>query len=222
MACHGPGAGCTAIGADDACGNMWMASVGAAVMGSPSVGVIVASPWTVGRRWWPPCRHCPGGGGLGDRVEADGLEPRCDFVPSECAVVDRPFPWQVPKPVAVRGGAVLLGELHCGDGPGGGLCAGAFLCGWWGWCLGHLFVRLLWGFRLLQFCADGGEDICEDGGGGGVGCRIVPGHVVLLRVPGALLYGDCGGGVVFRCPSVWIVVEGVEGDGVAVFPALER
>ena len=29
----------------------------------------------------------------------------------------------------------------------------------WGWCLGHLFVRLLWGLRLLQFCADGGEDI---------------------------------------------------------------
>ena len=26
----------------------------------------------------------------------------------------------------------------------------------------------------------------------------------------------------FRCPSVWIVVEGVEGDGVAVFPAVER
>ena len=54
------------------------------------------------------------------------------------------------------------------------------------------------------------------------GCRIVPGDVVFLRVLGALLYGDGGGGVVFRCPSVWIVVEGVEGDGVAVFPAVER
>ena len=85
---------------------------------------------------------------------------------------------------------------------------------------GDLFVRLLWGFRLLQFCADGGEDIWEGGGGGGVG--IVAGDVVLLRVLGALLYGDGGGGVVFRCPSVWIVVEGVEGDGVAVFPAVER
>ena len=83
---------------------------------------------------WP----CPGGGGFRDRVEADGLEPRC-----ECAVVDRPFPWQVPKPFAVRGGAVLWGELHCGDGVGEGLCAGAFLCGWWGRCLGHLVVRLL-------------------------------------------------------------------------------
>ena len=55
-----------------------------------------------------------------------------------------------------------------------------------------------------------------------MGCRIVPGDVVLLRVLGALLYGDGGVGVVFRCPSVWIVVEGAEGDGVAVFPAVER
>ena len=60
------------------------------------------------------------------------------------------------------------------------------------------------------------------GEAGGVGCRIVPGHVVFLRVLGALLYGDGGCVVVFRCPSPWIVVEGVEGDGVAVFPALER
>ena len=59
------------------------------------------------------------------------------------------------------------------------------------------------------------------GEAGGVGCRIVPGDVVLLRVLGVLLYGDGGGYVVFRCPSVWMVVEGVEGDGVAVFPAME-
>ena len=38
-----------------------------------------------------------------------------------------------------------------------------------------------------------------------MGCRIVPGDVVFLWVLGALLYGDGGGGVVFRCPSVWIV-----------------
>ena len=55
-----------------------------------------------------------------------------------------------------------------------------------------------------------------------MGCRIVPGDVVFLRVLGALLYGDGGCGVVFRCPSVRIAVEGVEGDGVAVFPAVER
>ena len=64
-------------------------------------------------------------------MEADGLEPWFDFVPSECAVVDRPFPWQVSTPVAVRGGAVLWRELRCGDGVGEGLFAGFFLCGSW-------------------------------------------------------------------------------------------
>ena len=59
------------------------------------------------------------------------------------------------------------------------------------------------------------------GGGGGVGCRIVPGDVVPRWVLGVLLSGDGGGGVVFRCPSVRIVVEGLEGGGVAVFPAVE-
>ena len=54
-----------------------------------------------------------------------------------------------------------------------------------------------------------------------MGCWFVPGDVVLLRVLGALLYGDGGGGIVFRCPFVWIVVEEVEGDAVAVFPAVE-
>ena len=54
MACHGVGPGCTAIGADNVCGGMWTAWVGAAVMGSPSAGVIVASPWTLGRSWWRP------------------------------------------------------------------------------------------------------------------------------------------------------------------------
>ena len=60
------------------------------------------------------------------------------------------------------------------------------------------------------------------GEAGGWGAGSFPGDVVFLRVLGALLYGDGGGGVVFRCPSVWIVVQGVEGDGVAVFPAVER
>ena len=48
-----------------------------------------------------------------------------------------------------------------------------------------------------------------------------PGDVVLLWVLGVLLYGGSGGGVVFRCPWVWISVEEVEGDGVAVFPVLD-
>ena len=59
------------------------------------------------------------------------------------------------------------------------------------------------------------------GEAGGVGCRIVPGDMVPSWVPRVLLYGDGGGGVVFRRPSVQIVVEGVEGDGVVVFPAVE-
>ena len=54
MACHGVGPGCTVIGADDACGYMWTAWAGAAVTGSSSVGVIVALPLTVRRRWWRP------------------------------------------------------------------------------------------------------------------------------------------------------------------------
>ena len=52
MACDGVGPGCTVMDADDVCGGMWMAWAGAAVMGSPSVGVMAASPWTVRRRWW--------------------------------------------------------------------------------------------------------------------------------------------------------------------------
>ena len=117
---------------------------------------------------------------------------------------------------------MLWGELHCGDGVGEGLFVGGFLCGMWGRCLGHLVVGLLWGFRFLQFCADNGEDVLEGGGGRGVQCRIVRGDVGPCWVPGVLLYGDGGSGVVFRRPSVRIVVEGVEGDGVAVFSAVER
>ena len=116
---------------------------------------------------------------------------------------------------------MLWGELIFGDGVGEGLFVGAFLCGWLGWCLGHLVVRLSWGFRFLQFCADGGEDVLEGGGGGGVWCRIVPGNMVPRWVPGVLLNGDGGSGVVFRRPSVQIVVEGAKGDGVAVFPAVD-
>ena len=52
MACHGVGPGCTVMGADDVCGGMWMAWAGAAVMGSPSVDLMAASPWMVRRRWW--------------------------------------------------------------------------------------------------------------------------------------------------------------------------
>ena len=98
---------------------------------------------------------------------------------------------------------------------------GALLCGCWGRCLGHLVVWLLWGFRFLQFCSDGGEDVLEGGGGGGLRCRFVPGEMVPCWVLRVLLYGDGGGGVVFRRPSVLIVVKGVEGDAVVVPQAME-
>ena len=129
MACHGLAPGCTAIGADDACGGMWTAWAGAAVMGSPSVGVIVASPWTVRRRWWRPV-------GSALVVVVSVIEWRR----MACGVISSH--WSVPlwtahsrgrsrNPVAVWGGVVLWGELHCGDGVGEGLCAGFSLCGWW-------------------------------------------------------------------------------------------
>ena len=53
-------------------------------------------------------------------------------------------------------------------------------------------------------------------------CQIVPGNMVPCWVLSVLLYGGGGGGVVFRCPSVRIMIEGVEGDGVVVFPAVVR
>ena len=53
-------------------------------------------------------------------------------------------------------------------------------------------------------------------------CWIAPGELVPCWVLGVLPYGDSGGGVVFRRPSLRIVVERVEGDGVLVFPAVER
>ena len=53
-------------------------------------------------------------------------------------------------------------------------------------------------------------------------CWIAPGELVTYWVPGLLLYGDGGGGVVFWRPWLRIVAEGVEGDGVVVLPAVER
>ena len=52
MACHGVGPGCTVFGANDDCGTMWTVWAGAAVMGSPSIGVMAASTWMVRRTWW--------------------------------------------------------------------------------------------------------------------------------------------------------------------------
>ena len=52
IACHSVGSGCTVMGVDEGCGAMWTALAGFAVMGSPSFGVMVASPWKVSRGWW--------------------------------------------------------------------------------------------------------------------------------------------------------------------------
>ena len=53
-------------------------------------------------------------------------------------------------------------------------------------------------------------------------CLIAPGKMVTSRVRGVLLYGAGVGGVICRCPWLQIVVGGVEGDGVVMFPAVER
>ena len=52
MAYHGVGPGCTVTGADEVCGGMWTAWAGGAIMGSPSVGLMVASQWMLRRRRW--------------------------------------------------------------------------------------------------------------------------------------------------------------------------
>ena len=52
-------------------------------------------------------------------------------------------------------------------------------------------------------------------------CRIAPGEMVSCWVLRVLLYGDGGGGVVFRRQSVRIVVEGLEGEGVVAYPVVE-
>ena len=211
---------CTVMGADDACGGMWGAWVGAALTGSPSVGVMVASPWMVRRRWWRS-------------------------VGSVQVVVGSVIEWRrmAWSPGVISSHLSLpLWTAHSRGRSRNLLRSGVVRCCWgssivvMGWVRGSLrgvSVTLVgtvpgasrrpvvWGFRFLQFCADGGEDVLEGGGGGGAGCRMLPGDVVLLCVPRALLYGDDGGGVVFWRPSVRIVVEGVEGDAVAVFPAVE-
>ena len=51
LAYHGVGPGCTAISAAIPCGGMRTAWAGVAIMGSPSFGVMAASPWTARRRW---------------------------------------------------------------------------------------------------------------------------------------------------------------------------
>ena len=42
----------TVMGAEDACGDVWTAWAGVAVIRSASVGVMLAFPWTLRTRWW--------------------------------------------------------------------------------------------------------------------------------------------------------------------------
>ena len=131
MACQGLGPGSYVIGSDDACGGMWTAWAGAAVTGSPSVGVIVASPWTVSRRWWRPV-------GSAQVVVSSVIKwRRMAWSPGVISSHQSVPLWTAHSrgrsrnPVAVRGGAVLWRELHCGDGVVEGLWVGYFFCCWW-------------------------------------------------------------------------------------------
>ena len=201
---------------------MWTAWVGAAVTGPPSVGVIVASPWRVWRRWWRPVGSAqvvvgsviewrrmvwsPGVISSHQSVQLWTAHSRGRFRnPFRSGVVRCCGGSSIVVMGWVRGSVRGFSCVVGGDGAWGissSSCCGAFAS---------------WSSALMVAKTSG-----RVGEAGGVGCRIVPGDVVFLRVLGALLYGDGGGGVVFRCPSVWIVVEGVEGDGLAVFPAVER
>ena len=221
MACHGVGPGCTVIGADDACGDMWTAWAGAAVLGSTSVGVMAASPWTVRRRWWRSVGsvHVV----VGSVIEWRRMAWSPGVISSHRSVLlwtahsrgrfRKPLRSRVVR--CCRRSCILvmgwvrgsLWGLSCavgGDGAWGISSSGC--CGAFASCTSALMVaKTSW--RVLRAV--------------GVRCRIVPSDMVPRWVPRVLLYGDGGGGVVFRRPSVRIVVEGVEGDGVAVFQAVE-
>ena len=191
-------------------------------MGSPSVGVIVASTWTVRRRWWQPVgsaqvvvgsviewRRMAWGPGVISSHRSLPLwtaHSRGRFRnPLRSGVVRCCGGSSIVVMGWVRGSVRGLSCVVGGDGAWGISSSGC--CGAVASCSSALIVAMT------------SRTVLE---AGGLGCRIVPGDVVLLWVLGALLYGDGGGGVVFRCRSVWIVVEGVEGDGVAVVPAVER
>ena len=45
--------------------------------------------------------------------------------------------------------------------------------------------------------------------------------MITRRALGVFLYGDDGGVVVRSCPQLWVLVQGVGGDGVLMFPAVE-
>ena len=56
---------------------------------------------------------------------------------------------------------------------------------------------------------------------GGAWCQRAAREVVTRRVIGFLLFGDGGGGIVLRCPSLWVVRQGLEAGGAVMFPAVK-
>ena len=70
-------------------------------------------------------------------MEADGLESRWGFVPSDWAIIDCPFSWYMPVPVALRGGAVMWGHFHPGHRVRAGFLVGRSCAVSWGRRLQH-------------------------------------------------------------------------------------
>ena len=190
---------------------------GLLLRGSPSVVVIVASPWTVRRRWSRPV--CTAQVVVGSVVEWRRMAWSPSVISSH-----RSVPLWTAHSLRRSRNPLRSGVVQCcggssivvmewvrgffcvvgGDGAWGISSSGC--CGAFAFCSSALMVAKTSG-RV------------GEAGGWGAGSFQVMWYSSGLS---GLWDGDGGGGVVFRCPSVWIVVEGVEGDGVAVFPAVER
>ena len=222
MTCHGVGPGCTVMGADDVCPGMWMAWAGAAVMGSPSVGVMAASSWTVRRRCWRSAGSAQVLVGL--LIEWRRMARSPGVILSHQSVLfwtahssgrfRNPLRSGVVRccgrsSILVMGlarGSLLGHSCAVGGGVAWGISSSA-CCGAFASCSSVLMVE---------------KKSSRVGEAGGLRCQIVAGEIVPCLVLGVLLYGDGGCGLVFRRASVRIVVEGIEGDGVVVLPAVER
>ena len=211
MARHGVGPGCTVMGADDVFGGMWTAWAEAAVLGSPSVGVMAASPWMVSRRWWRSASSAQVlvGSVIQWRrmawspvvIWSHGRVPL--WIAHSCSRFRNPLRFGVVRCCGAR--SILVMGLargswwarSCALGGGGAWgisssgCCGAFAS-----CSSALTVA-----KTSWMVGEAGR----------VRCWIVPGGMVPCWVLG----------VVFRRPSVRMVVEGVGGDGVVVLPAVE-
>ena len=88
------------------------------------------SLWTVRRRWWRPLGSAQVVVGSVIEWRRMGWSPG-GFCPLGVCRCGPPVPVAGLETRPSRGGAVLWGELHCGDGVGEGFCAGFFLRDWW-------------------------------------------------------------------------------------------